>query len=101
MDVEKLADFIVSNAGSYGLISAYVHGESESSNMKRNSLLAHDLALLGYRFTEYNGVWEGTRERSFCVYSIKPDDLISLGKKYGQKAVMYVSSSVRKLTYIP
>lgn len=73
--------------GTFGIISAYSTG-SKSQNKQRHGMLLSDLQALGYRWTDLKGSWDGKSEKSVLVPGIKPQELFSLGRKYGQDAVI-------------
>ena len=64
-------------------------GESadEASNSKRMSNLRSTLDSMGLDYVELAGKY-GTEETSYFILNIKKQDLIDLGKKYGQAAVI-------------
>lgn len=57
-------------------------------NNNRNKLLLQDLRSLGYGPIKIGGSF-GAKENSFLIPNIKSEDLVSLGKKYGQESVIF------------
>ena len=67
---------------------------SKSENKDRMTLFMQDLGKLGYRkFEMLRGSWEGKTEKSVLVPNMSFSDAMSLGKKYGQDAVIYKDPS--------
>ncbi len=64
-------------------------GESadDASNVKRMVDLRNSLDSIGLDYVELAGKY-GTEETSYFILNIKKQDLIDLGKKYGQAAVI-------------
>lgn len=57
-------------------------------------MLLRDLQALGYSRVEHlKGSWGGKTEQSFFVPGMAFADVIALGKKYGQDAVIYKDPS--------
>jgi len=72
-----------------GILSAFTDA-SQDVNARQHARLLADLARLGYGdVTAYTGVWEGAPERAVLVSGIRRADLLDLGRKYGQKAVVF------------
>lgn len=71
----------------YGVISAFVEGGD--NNLQRHDFLCNELKDLGYSPVNITGEWEGHKELSVLVPNISMNDLITLGKKYNQDAVVY------------
>ncbi len=83
---------LMSQKGTFGIISAYTSG-SKSENQTRHGQLMADLQRLGYRkITTLRGQWEGVSEKSVLVQNMRPNHLFPLGVKYGQDATIYKSN---------
>ena len=77
----------------FGVISAYT-GTSKHENQQRHGQLMADLQKLGYRkLHTLKAKWQGEsgnyKEKSFLIPNIRPEQLFSLGEKYGQDATIY------------
>jgi len=82
---------LLSKGHQFGVLSAY-GPMSKSQNKQRNVQLHRDLAKRGYNKVEtLRGKWEGVSEKSVLVPGIAWKDLLKLGKKYDQDAVIYKS----------
>ena len=78
--------------GSFGVISAYTGDHSKKENKERHGELLRDLQIRGYRnWKDAKGYW-GYREKSLVVPDIAFHDLIELGKKFDQDAIIYRSN---------
>jgi hypothetical protein len=89
---QKTLQTMLSQPGTFGIVSAYGGDQkrSKSDNKKRHGELLADLQKMGYRKVhDLKGQWEGVSEKALLIPNVKPDDLITLGKKYGQDAVIY------------
>ena len=80
------------NIDSIGIITAenpMAQKHSSKENKVRNSNLAEDLRSLGYGFYQIQGKY-GNIEHPFVVPNVLKDDIVNLGEKYGQDAIIYV-----------
>lgn len=66
---------------------------STQENKDRNKELASDLRKLGYGFYRIKGKF-GNYENSFAIPNILKEDIIFLGEKYQQEAVIYIEKSL-------
>ena len=85
---------MLERGGKFGIVSAYRGEHSKRQNKLRQRELRMELEKRGYRnIEELKSHWteDGvtTKEKSFLVPDIKPDDLFELGKKYDQEATIY------------
>lgn len=83
------------NINSIGIITAenpLAQKLSSEENKKRNKELAADLRNLGYGFYQIKGKF-GNYEHPFAIPNIIKSDILKLGTKYGQEAIIYVEKS--------
>ena len=84
---------LMSQGGSFGIISAYTPG-SKSKNQAQHGDLFADLQRLGYhKITTLRGKWEGVSEKSVLIRDIRPEHLFVLGVKYKQDATIFKSAN--------
>ncbi len=60
--------------------------------------LKHDLETMGVQHEETQGHY-GAPERSFIIYGLPRANLVALGKKYGQEAVIHNEGGKREFIY--
>lgn len=63
-------------------------------NCLANAALEADLVRLGFKYAKVQGHYNGNDEESFLVIDITKDDILSLGKKYNQLAVVWNSETL-------
>lgn len=97
MNLRRIASRIASPFETFGLVSACLAGADALENELRHEALKSELTLLGFRHSEYDGKWEGSREKAVAVKDVTPEVLEEMGRKYEQDAVVYVAPGVRKL----
>lgn len=76
------------SGGAVGLISADNPGHSNAATQRGHEALARELDKLGYEYEPTRGAY-GAKERSYIVHSPRVEDLVDLGRKFGQEAVVY------------
>jgi hypothetical protein len=84
-----------SNIDSIGIITAenpMAQKLSKKANRERNQQLAADLRELGYGFYQVKGKY-GNVEHPFVIPNISKDDIVHLGSKYRQDAIIYVEKT--------
>lgn len=92
----------------FGTISAERKDLSPKENAERTNALKNELQSIGYsgNFKRSRGMWEGGSEASFTVTAPQTgskvgeklrQDLIMLGKKYGQDSVLHYDHKDAKL----
>lgn len=78
--------------GTFGVLSAFTGDHSRKENKQRHGELIRDLQIKGYRqWKDAKGYW-GYREKSVIVPDMSFRDLVELGKKYDQDAVIFRSN---------
>lgn len=78
--------------GNFGLLSAFTD-TTPRQNEALHAQLERDLSVLGYRYIQYSGIWEGEGKALF-VWDIEPLDLFALGRKYRQDFVILKNKHV-------
>jgi len=85
----------------FGVVSAYRDENPEAVNQKLHAQLKKDVRNLGYGFIELNSAWEEngevSREQALFIPNIKRLDIIDLGAKYKQYAVLHGDKGVTEL----
>lgn len=71
------------------VISAFDSTLPIEENNKRHEQLNQDLKDLGVGYSEAKGIWNDSKEKSFIVFDIEPQQIKNLGEKYDQFAVGY------------
>lgn len=97
----------VEDVNSVGLMTAQnpsgqdlnIHPEGRKENNLLNRQLERDVKSLGLGFTRIGGVYGGAKEKSYLIPNISRDQLIELGRKYGQEAVIWGSKKISKFNY--
>lgn len=79
---------LLSKGRQFGILSAYGPGSKKQNQLRHGELFA-DLQRAGYRPVPLKGSWEGITEKSVLVPEMEFRDLVRLGKKYNQDAVIY------------
>jgi len=83
------------NINSIGIITAenpLAKKLSSEENKQRNKNLASDLRSLGYGFYQIKGKF-GNYEHPFAIPNITKADILKLGTKYEQEAIIYVEKT--------
>lgn len=75
----------------FGIVSAFRKEYDEDANLDRQWQLAQDVRKLGHGYIPIVGRWEGVSERSLFIPNITKDEVMSLGRKYQQDAVIWGS----------
>ena len=84
------------NDKNFGVVSAYLGGKPKEENEQRQEELKKDVREMGYGYKEMLGVWRPDPESpaefeySLFIPAISPEDTVTLGKKYGQYAVIFL-----------
>lgn len=73
----------------FGTISGFIRGRPDAENLEKHFQLEMDLKDLGYGYIPIVGKWDGIPERSFFVPNASAEDMVDLGRKYGQEAVIW------------
>lgn len=85
--------WLAEKEGPFGIISAYGDGSENLNRISHDRLLA-DLRTLGhYRYETFRGHWNGMPEKAVFVTGISEENLVVLGRKYKQEAVVYKGES--------
>lgn len=85
-------DMMHQKRGTFGVLSAYTGRHSKKENKDRHGELIRDLQIKGHRnWKDAQGYW-GYREKSVIVPDIAFHDLLELGDKYDQDAVIFKSN---------
>ena len=94
----------------FGIISAYLSELSKKENLENQTLLKKEVREKGYGYKEIKGHWRAGKnedvqfEYALFVPNISKEDIIFLGKKYKQFAVLYADKDsiiLDKLTNAP
>jgi signal recognition particle subunit SEC65 len=97
--VRQMMTGMVPAIGTMGILTAEnPDGERapDSFNKEANQKLAAKLASLNYGFIPIQGKF-GTLENSFIIPNMTRDDVVFLGKKFGQEAVIWGSKIVEEV----
>lgn len=90
----------------FSAISAERTNLTPEENSARMNALESDIKELGYGYRKSRGIWEGGGENSFIINAKETgskagvnlrNDVISLGKKYGQDSVLHHDGYEAKL----
>ena len=92
--MKKLADewgstLLLLYEGSGGILSAFRADIPVEENLARHEELGRDIEALGLSYTESDGEWKGRPELMYRIEDIGLDDLLALGRKYDQEALLY------------
>lgn len=68
------------------------YNDDNDTNPKRRENLEKDLKLGHYAWFPVKGQYEG-KEKSYIVYNISLENVLYLGQKYGQEALMLIDGS--------
>lgn len=79
---------LLSKGKQFGVLSAYGPTSKKQNKLRHGELYA-DLQRAGYRPVSLKGKWEGITEKSVLVPGMEFRDLVRLGKKFKQEAVIY------------
>lgn len=83
--------------GVFGLMSAFRPNYSEEENMARQFTLGQDVRRLGLGFFPVLGKWQGVSERGMFIPSISQQQILALGDRYQQEAVLHGAKGVAQL----
>ena len=77
----------------FGVLSAFRGANSEKENVAKHEELKKAIRAMGYGYIELRGGYKGdegfNEELSILVPNIKKNEIVSLGRKFGQHSVMY------------
>lgn len=76
------------SSGRYGIVSAFKTNRSEADNMDAQWALATDIRNLNLGYIPIVGKWQRVPERSILIPNIALNDLLALGIKYNQEAMI-------------
>lgn len=77
------------DTGEFGILSAHVVGYGEA-NKARHQQLISDLQKMGYtQMVDLQGSWKGVPERSLLIPNMRLTDLVALGRRYNQDAIVH------------
>jgi len=97
----SLSRILKHSKGKFGIVSAFLDSKTYKDNLRDHSKLKKDIRDLGYGFIELESYWEEngvqTEEKSLFIPNISQKDLVSLGEKYDQYAVLYGDDGAIKL----
>ena len=83
---------LLSKGKQFGVLSAYGPGSKKQNQIRHGQLVA-DLQRMGYRWENLRGSWEGVTEKSVLVKNMRFPDLLKLGLKFDQDAVIFKDPS--------
>lgn len=83
--------------GEFGIVSAFRPQFSDEENMARQFTLGQDVRRLGLGFISILGKWGGVSERSLFVPKISKEQVLALGDRYDQEAVIHGARGTAEL----
>lgn len=85
---------LIKMPGSFGNISAFRGGFARSENKARHAQLISELQRRGYRtYYDTKAFWAGSAEKGLMVPNVGWSDLLDLGRKFEQDAVIWKDPS--------
>jgi hypothetical protein len=87
--VSRIWQFVEDDNRSFGIMSSFTLLATPDENEKSFEILKKEIQSLGYGFVEFRGPYQEKPEKSLFIASIKENQLMDLGEKFSQDAVIY------------
>ena len=91
--LSRVFQYVEDDKKDFGVLSAFRGANSEKENVAKHEELKKAIRAMGYGYIELRGGYKGdegfNEELSILVPNIKKNEIVSLGRKFGQHSVMY------------
>jgi len=91
--LSRVFQYVEDDKRDFGVLSAFRGANSEKENVAKHEELKKAIRAMGYGYIELRGGYKGdegfNEELSILVPNIKKNEIVSLGRKFGQHSVMY------------
>ena len=91
--LSRVFQYVEDDKKDFGVLSAFRGANSEKENVAKHEELKKAIRAMGYGYIELRCGYKGdegfNEELSILVPNIKKNEIVSLGRKFGQHSVMY------------